>query len=333
MSALCKTCRALNISLASFQTHDWTDAENNLMKQLGLFHDIEKRVNCPLCVLLTQAFRNGPVQQQTAFEGSDVQGHWAGITQFGAGKAAALQIYLMGKFQDLKMPISLRLVPNEGQVLCEGAGRMIDEESTHIPFDMVKEWIYRCEHDHSCRSVPLASTRNTRLPKSFTVIDVESMCLVTPAQDCRFFALSYVWGKSNRFVTSLAKMRELSEPVSLEMILHLLAPPIRDAILLTRKLGERYIWIDAVCISQSGVEGTEMAKENIQAMDSIYRHAVCTIIAADEDAPDLGLAGVGYRPRRVQQHIAEILPGVKVLARYSGQTHMIQSRYRSRGWT
>jgi hypothetical protein len=128
-------------------------------------------------------------------------------------------------------------------------------------------------------------------------------------------------------------MRELSDPGSLDTILPLLAPSIRDAVLLVQKLGERFIWVDAVCISQSGDEGSEMANENIQAMDSIYRHAVCTIIAADEDAPDLGLAGVGARQRQVQQHVAEIVPGVRLLARYSGQTHIIQSRYRSRGWT
>lgn len=212
---------------------------------------------------------------------------------------------------------------------------MQPEESTRrqIDFDLAKSWIRCCENTHICRSVPLTATRAGRAPLGFTVIDVHERCLIEAGDDVRYLALSYVWGTSNRFVESLEKMRELSMPGSLDTIWDLLAPPIRDAVTLTRKLGERFIWIDAVCISQSGSEGLWMATDNIRSMDSIYRHAVCTIIAADNSSPDNGLAGVDELQRAVNQITAEITPGVRVLARFTPETLMLRSKYRSRGWT
>ena len=306
------------------------------MHQLGFFYEVEKRKHCPLCSLLSETIRKGPVQDEDAFDGPRVMGQWIEIVKDPEdpnSSQAGLTFYLDGKYQDLKMPINVRSITSSNEEAVVGSGRLIDSSSKELNVQLAASWIHLCETTHPCRSVPLNATRAGRLPSSFTVIDAQQRCLFEPASDCRFLALSYVWGSSNRFVTSLQKMRNMKRPGSLDAIWHLLAPPIRDAIILTEKLGERFIWIDALCIPQTGDDGCDVAADNIRSMDSIYRHAVCTIIAADERAPDEGLAGIGSLKRNVKQFTAELLPSVHVLARYSPQTLMQRSRYRTRGWT
>ncbi|KIW09417.1 uncharacterized protein PV09_00307 [Verruconis gallopava] len=328
MSALCEACRVFNISRDRFRSSPFSEKR---MHQLGWFFDVEKRTSCPLCSLITQAFREGPVQDKYVFEGSRVQGSWVQISE--GRPEAGLEFWSLGKHEDLKVRLSVRLLPETDEEPSIGMGVLIDPNSPHVPIDRIRDWMHRCEHHHPCRSVPLASTRAGRLPLAFTVVDVENMCLVEPESDCRFLALSYVWGTSNRFSSSLPAMRALSNPNSLGAVLGRLAPSIRDAVELTQKLGEKYLWTDALCVSQSGDAGQEMAKDNIDSMDSIYRHAAYVIIAADDDAPDGGIAGVGKLSRKVHQHAAEIMPGVRVLARFSPQTYMSHSRYSTRGWT
>lgn len=70
---------------------------------------------------------------------------------------------------------------------------------------------------------------------------------------------------------------------------------------LVRSLGERYLWVDALCI----VQDDEASKlQNIDRMAPIYPGAKLTIIAADGDA-DYGLRGLPSIsiPRTFRQRI------------------------------
>lgn len=76
---------------------------------------------------------------------------------------------------------------------------------------------------------------------------------------------------------------------------------IQDAINLCARLGERYLWVDSLCI----VQDTPDKHSQIQRMDQIYLNAgLCIVAAAGRDA-NTGLAGVS-RPREDSQHIAEV---------------------------
>lgn len=131
MSEMCEACRAFNMSLSAFHSSPF---EESRMHQLGWFFDVEKRTYCPLCSLLTTAFRSGSAQQQTTFEGSRVQGCWVKISEDEAVSDAGLQFFLVGKNQDLEVPLSVRLVPSEGEEPGLGAGRLIDPGSVQVPF-------------------------------------------------------------------------------------------------------------------------------------------------------------------------------------------------------
>lgn len=85
-----------------------------------------------------------------------------------------------------------------------------------------------CENDHRGRCYP-KSLDSVSLP-GLKVIKVSSRTVIKAPAECRYVALSYVWG---------------SQP-DVSPILHLRRPPplIEDAISVTIAMGYKYLWID-----------------------------------------------------------------------------------------
>ncbi|KAI7778210.1 hypothetical protein LA080_002475 [Diaporthe eres] len=85
----------------------------------------------------------------------------------------------------------------------------------------------------------------------------------------------------------MAKLRRrgaLDDPVTWSQ----LAPIVRHAMTLTSLIGERYLWVDNLCIDHSrAAESTEQ----LQLMGAIYANASLTIVAYDGDAED-GFPGI-----------------------------------------
>ncbi|KAF1357185.1 HET-domain-containing protein, partial [Lizonia empirigonia] len=89
----------------------------------------------------------------------------------------------------------------------------------------------------------------------------------TPGDRGRFCALSYCWGRSVPFVTSLSTYEDRKKGFSIE----LLPQTIKHAILLVRELGISYLWVDSLCIIQDSVSDWE---REAARMCDIYSHAV-----------------------------------------------------------
>jgi hypothetical protein len=64
---------------------------------------------------------------------------------------------------------------------------------------------------------------------------------------------------------------------------------VRDAIQLTKEMGERLLWVDCLCIEQDN-----MAQKHtqIQQMDVVYNHALLTIAALSSPNANIGLPGI-----------------------------------------
>ena len=94
-----------------------------------------------------------------------------------------------------------------------------------VSFSQIREHIDICMKGHkSC------SLEYFRPLENLQVIDCEQRLIVNAPTDCKYIALSYVWGTpsgSEDFVLS-----------------HSLPPTIEHSILTTLKLGYRYLWID-----------------------------------------------------------------------------------------
>lgn len=96
-----------------------------------------------------------------------------------------------------------------------------------------------------------------------------------------YVTLSHCWGGA-RLVTQLVKGNQavlLAELPSLP-------PTLEDAIVATKKLGARYIWIDSLCIVQDDED--DWAREST-LMASVYRNALCNIAATAAENSQGGL--------------------------------------------
>ncbi|KAG1742780.1 heterokaryon incompatibility protein-domain-containing protein [Suillus paluster] len=105
---------------------------------------------------------------------------------------------------------------------------------------------------------------------------------------------------------------------------------ITDSILFVRQLGERYIWIDALCIIQDDLHDKFT---QIHAMDSVYGLSYLTIIAAGSTTARDPLPGCRPRTRTVQQHI-EVVQGLHLYVAPPRPTDVLAlSAWNTRCWT
>jgi hypothetical protein len=106
--------------------------------------------------------------------------------------------------------------------------------------------------------------------------------LVTLDTRADYLALSYCWGKvyllKERFATTQAN---IASRCSEGMPLSILPATLRDACLVTRALGRRYIWIDSIFIIQDSP--ADWAAESC-LMSDIYAHAFLTIVATSSSS-------------------------------------------------
>jgi hypothetical protein len=142
------------------------------------------------------------------------------------------------------------------------------------------------------------------MPEGFRVIDVRDMCIRSTRERTQHIALSYCWSAKKYLCLTKLNFIALHEKRSID--LETLAPTIADAITVTRELGERFLWVDALCITQD--DERDKAGQ-IGKMHLIYQFARLTIIAAGspgEGGADLGLPGVSRTAPRPEQDVVEI---------------------------
>ena len=186
-------------------------------------------------------------------------------------------------------------------------------------------------HDQSaliyqpCQSIPVGM-----IASDLTLIDVESECLVDLPLNTTYIALSYVWGGPQPFQNVKSRRKHLYCPHSISVDDETLPRTICDAIRLVANLGEKYVWVDSLCICQDDYE-SKMSQ--IMNMGKIYSQALITIIAASGSNANAGLPGVrafsrnnAQRTERVQGMIlANELPKLEDVIE--------QSSWNTRAWT
>ncbi|KAF4984894.1 hypothetical protein FZEAL_47 [Fusarium zealandicum] len=164
--------------------------------------------------------------------------------------------------------------------------------SPMIDFESIKHRLTFCDEKHNgrCKALFAKEILTTRM------IDVERRIVVSCPPNCEYIALSYVWGG----VIPIQRALELRQ----------LPPTIEDAITVTKKLGMRYLWVDALCIDQSPSPSPEqlaIKQQQLKMMDLIYASAYLTLVALSGTSSNSGLPGVSSFPRSRQ--VEEIIDG------------------------
>ncbi|KAH7357160.1 heterokaryon incompatibility protein-domain-containing protein [Rhexocercosporidium sp. MPI-PUGE-AT-0058] len=177
-----------------------------------------------------------------------------------------------------------------------GRASDIPEDLTTSDLSLAAQWLNDCmagsgKH-HNCRidkEPPFLPTR---------VIDVGSsdgearLYISHPGEKAHYIALSHCWGGMVPIMNTVATMHELVERLPLEI-----PKTFADGIAVTRTMGQRYLWIDSLCILQDSA--SDWIDESTK-MDQVYSQALFTIVA---DAAENSSSGFLAPPARsVRKH-------------------------------
>jgi hypothetical protein len=142
----------------------------------------------------------------------------------------------------------------------------------------VKRWLDRCQGRHSfCNNVTEALPF-TEQPTRLVAIGSETLHLeeMNTTNPKNYVVLSYCWGNGSKreWHTTHQNSKDYQKLIEYET----LPQTIKDAIHITRELGYEYLWVDALCIIQSGNENDKMRE--MRKMGSIYLGASVVLSAA-----------------------------------------------------
>jgi hypothetical protein len=145
-------------------------------------------------------------------------------------------------------------------------------------FQKLRRWLNLCTQSHGeCKRTLISWESDKTLPPR--VIDVgsresEVRLVETGGDDGQYLVLSYCWGSLFGGVITTTK-KNIDEFTKF-LPVRTLPRTIQDAIVVTRELGFKFLWVDSLCIIQDESKEWEAA---VQTMGDIYQRAVCTISA------------------------------------------------------
>ncbi|KAK5286213.1 hypothetical protein LTR43_010310 [Exophiala xenobiotica] len=305
LHGLCEFCRQINVN--TIVPYFPPDLGNGIV-QLCLHHQptynaLQKSAEtCPLCQLFYAALdrKNASRNPPEAFKAHEKSHIWlvSGDQAFSDLRQPKGLYYLrvnVGSGALIKeADFNITTRPDDPLALCgDVVGRTIQANyGLKECSKRVAEWLHTCESEHEeCRNPVIAqpdgvdanilSHERRDLPLPTRLVDVSSSSedgltvylRNTVGLQGAYCALSYSWGRSKSFKTTRATYQSRLDGFSVDE----LPTTIRDAVLLTRSLGFRYLWVDALCIMQDDKNDWAVQSSN---MDKIYGLATLTIAAA-----------------------------------------------------
>ena len=168
---------------------------------------------------------------------------------------------------------------------------------------LIREWLDICSHEHGdvCLSPsgePISKIRLVDIEKQAII----EFCCSENAEIPPYIALSWVWGSTKaQSGLTLDCAPKAAETGSLNSFR--LPPAVEDLTDLVEQLGERFIWVDLLCI----VQDDEADKQwYIPRMGAIYSGSLFTVVANGMHGSQDGLPGVRPDARLRSQIICEI---------------------------
>jgi hypothetical protein len=196
--------------------------------------------------------------------------------------------------------------------------------SATIDLAQIRKWRRICQTTHGEGCNNRHSELLSNYVNELTLIDVEDLALVILPSYTPYVALSYVWGSVPMLKTLRSNFEDLKRLGALKRHTESIPDTVRDAIHLVGSLGERYLWVDCLCIIQDQEE--QGMEEMLQAMAYIYTSAEFVIAAASGSDASHGIRGVGG-PSQERETLLPANDGP------TGFTYPWLSVWASRGWT
>lgn len=210
-----------------------------------------------------------------------------------------------------------------------GHGRV--NSPSWIDSALLRQWKDKCCSTHNSKCGQTLASRRLPASRAVWLVDTLKYCLVPAHPEHQYVALSYIWGTKKMLMTELSNLAELQKEQALSTgpLASQVARTIRDSIELVKLLGERYLWVDALCIVQD--DGASKHHQ-ITNMSSIYAAAKLTVLSAQASDAWYGLRGLENISEPRSPHVQTASAGgyrfVKRLEYTTGLMPWCQ-----RGWT
>ncbi|KAJ0380129.1 hypothetical protein COL26b_001631 [Colletotrichum chrysophilum] len=198
------------------------------------------------------------------------------VPEFAAGRGAKAHYYL---------PLAAVLRAGSECLVCAAVGAAVEARRRAGSGCEREEWLRAAKVEE----VYVAVQGPFFLDSGYKVDQERRLADGEPFEPVRFVALSYMW-EASEGAGHAQLVNANAEDLGAEGSLSAVSLPriITDTISLCRDLGERYLWVDRLCI----VQDDERSKpDQIDGMDRIYRSAAFAIMAALDDRTGKGLPG------------------------------------------
>lgn len=145
-------------------------------------------------------------------------------------------------------------------------------------FEILRQWLQQCDDATLHPNCNVAKSSKVILPSRLIDVGLDGddcVKLWEPIleETGDYIALSHPWGMGPHFFTD----NENLEQHKMGILLQSLPATFRDAVITTRALRKRYLWIDSICIIQ-GPRGDFATQAS--SIESVYSSAYCVIAAS-----------------------------------------------------
>lgn len=190
----------------------------------------------------------------------------------------------------------------------------------YFDFKTIREWIDICVENHK-----LCATK--KRPSQLRCIDTKTAEVVHIEANEPFVALSYVWGNDILHPRANYKTGD-------KLNLRHLPQTLKDAMIATALLGERFLWVDCLCIDQTDNEDFE---QQISQMHLIYGCAILTLVTLGGRSNNEGIPGIISTPMGSEAYRIATKEGVVSIWISKSSKSMWKFRdkgsWSRRGWT
>ncbi|OAL53853.1 hypothetical protein IQ07DRAFT_596836 [Pyrenochaeta sp. DS3sAY3a] len=150
-----------------------------------------------------------------------------------------------------------------------------------VHLEIIRSWLKDCDSSHECKPAGPGESIHapkTRIPTRLIDVGQENDTTVrlreTGVRDIGdWVALSHRWGHRYFSTTQDNVKQHISDGLNVSE----LPATFRDAIVVTRALQKRYLWIDSICIIQG--KGSDFQTES-RRMADVYSGAYCVLAAS-----------------------------------------------------
>lgn len=296
---LCSMCRQIDFQILLSQRNlpgNQQPAQQTSIQLLGLPNVMDENSPCAFCRLLRRKIIDDDLLQDLPPDEYDMTSFHLNVVDDQLDGALRLEFEIEDQVSH-RTTYRFLVHRVDGEDPVPRYGRPVNQSTADL--SLLREWVHSCNENHAQDDIVQEGGHQRYLEPLISplrVVDIIDGCVRKVNAPVQYACLSYVWGTGSQTQYTEGTRSRLESPGGLDYESDIDLPlTIRDAMKLTRDIGLRYIWIDALCIMQDDEKDKTL---NIARMNSIYGNALLTIMASTNTNPTDGLPGISTpRPR------------------------------------